>query len=98
MRMKVLTTGFFLFGLLMMLGWPFFLGQRPGDGATKEELANFGMRGLIYFGVTAGAFLISAILAIRLARLTRQRYADEAKDNLKELVEGSLRDHGRDKR
>lgn len=95
--MRTATAGFFLFGLFMMLGWPLFMGQRPAEGASTEELARFGVRGLVYFGVTASAFLIAAILAIRLARQMRQRYMEDAKENLKELVEGSLRDHERKK-
>jgi type VI protein secretion system component VasK len=91
--MKWATTFFLLLGIGLLLVWPLAIGERPE--ADRAEMTRYGMRLLIYFGATTLAFLGAAICATVLARQTRQRFVDEAKRNLRDLVEGASRDHER---
>jgi len=93
MRLKVWTTGTLVFGIALLAVWPWLLGSRPPAGTPNVELARYGLRVLIYFGVTCLAFLTAAVLAWRLARVTREQYQAQLRANLDDLVEGTLRDH-----
>lgn len=93
--MKWWTTGTLVFGLLLLGAWPWILGPRPPADSPRVELAQYGLRVLIYFGVTCLAFLTAALLAWRLARQTREAFRAELRANLDDLVEGTLRDHDR---
>lgn len=95
MRLKVLTTTAFVFGLLCLLLWPLLLGPRPGPGASRQDLARYGLRFLTYYGVTSAAFVATAVFAVLLARQTRREYLERTRENLQDLIEGTLRDHGR---
>lgn len=94
MRLKIATTSFLIAGVLLLLAWPFAIGPKPVQ-ASQKELAEYALRILIYFGITATTFLVTAILALLLVRQARRDFAKEAKENLKGLIEGTLRDHDR---
>jgi len=94
MLLKVLTTTFVIFGLGLLVGLPFVMGHKP-SGEDQVELARYGTRVLAYFGVTSLAWVTAAFCAVLLMRRTRKQYADEQKENLKGLIEGTLRDHER---
>ena len=93
MRLKVVTTAFVVIGLLLLIGWPFFLGERPGDEATRLARAEFASRLLIYFAVTCFVWLSAAFCAVMLMRQTRKEFLEEERDNVKELIEGMRKDH-----
>jgi hypothetical protein len=94
MRLKVVTSTLLLAGLLLLLAWPFVVSGRPPKEAPPKELAQFGLKLLIYFLVTALTFLATAIAALFLARRAKDEYREQASENLKGLIEGTLRDHG----
>ena len=94
MFVKVVTTALVLIGLAMLVGLPFLLGARPDDG-NKEELARYGTRLLTYFGVTCLVWLSAAFSAVFVMRSIKKQLVDEQKENLKGMIEGTLRDHER---
>lgn len=95
MRLKVLTTTLLIAGLLLMFGWPVFVGIRPLKTAKHSVQVTWGRRALIYFGVTSAVWLSTAMSALLLARNMKREFFLQESENLKALVEGTLRDHGR---
>jgi len=96
MRLKVLTTTLLIAGVVLLLVWPFVFNGRPRATASRLEKAQWGQRVLVYFGVTAGTWLATAFSAMMLARQTQRQFLTDERDNLKGLIEGTLRDHGRE--
>lgn len=95
MRLKTLTTTLLVAGVLLMLGWPVFVGAKPAPTTPKKVIARWGVRSLVYFGVTSGVWLSAAVSALLLARQTRREFLLKEKENLQALIEGTLRDHGK---
>lgn len=92
--LKLWTTVAFVFGIVLLLISPWVIGPRPVD-PTRQELARYGVRALTYFGVTCIAFLGAATGAMLIARRMRREAREERMGAIKELIEGSLRDHKR---
>lgn len=94
MRLKVFTTGLLVFGVLLLFATPWLLGPRPGGTGrdAQEYVVKFGLLVIGLFTI----FATTAILAVIVARRERQKFREEAMENLKDLVESSLRDHGRE--
>lgn len=97
MRLKVLTTALLIFGTLLLLCWPFILGPRPGPDSARAVMAQWGARSLTYFMVTSMVFLSAAFGAALIMRRNRLKYLDEMRSNVRDLIEGSLNDHGKPK-
>ncbi len=93
MRLKILTTGSLLLGVALLFAWPFLIGPRPPKTAPKLELAHYAEKYLIFFGITAIVFVMTAFFAWLLARQMRVQYLEQTKENLESLVEGTLQDH-----
>lgn len=81
----------------MLICWPFVIGARPEVGAEREVIARYGIRALAYIGLMCMTFLSAAFCATLIIRRNRAQYAEELTQNLRELVEGSLSDHGKSK-
>jgi hypothetical protein len=95
MHLKVWTTVFLLAGTSLLIAWPWLVGPKPGDGASKKELADYGLRMLTYFGITVATFLIAAVLAWLLIRKMIAEYLVKKAAILDDLVEVTLEDHAR---
>lgn len=95
MRLKFWTTALLVFGIAMLLAWPWLVGPRPPSTAARVELVNYGVRVAIYFAVTCIVFLTDAFLAWRLMRAAREEFAERRVENLRDLMEGALHDHER---
>lgn len=95
MRLKVLTTTLLIAGLLLMLAWPIAVGTKPKPEASNRAKAVWGQRVIFYFGVTSSIWLSTAMSALLLARQSRRQFLDQERDNLKSLIEGTLKDHDR---
>ncbi len=94
-RLKILVIASIVTGFAMMLSWPWIVGKRPSKDAPRKELANYGVRLSIYFGLTCLPWLMAAGGCVFWIRQTRREFADREKDNMRELIEGTLRDHER---
>ena len=95
MRLKVLTTALVIFGVILMLCWPLIVGERPPADAGTKILAAFGQRMMIYFLITVGVWMSVAVLAVVIARQTRDQFLAEERENLNKLIEGTLHDHNK---
>jgi hypothetical protein len=51
---------------------------------------------LALFGVTTGVWLTVAALALLMARQARKEFLDQSQENLRALLQESLKDHGRE--
>lgn len=96
MRLKVATTAGLIFGLMLLAAWPWLIGPMPkasevGRRAVQEYAVRFG----IYIIVVLLVWASTAVMAIMVARRAREAYREEAMDNLQNLLEETLRDHGK---
>lgn len=95
MSLKIATTALLLCGLALLVSWPWIVGPRPAPDAPKSEVVRYARRFVYYTGGTILVFCSTAFLAILMARRARREYREESRRNLEELLEGTLRDHGR---
>lgn len=93
--MRFWTTALFVFGVLLALGWPWLLGPQPPREAPRNERARYAARFATYVSGLIAVFGTSAILAMLTVRQERAKYRREARENLREFLEGTLRDHAR---
>lgn len=89
---KLLTTSCVVTGLLLLVIWPFAL-KPPAADAGRQALAEHGVRNLAYFGLVCFVWLGAASSAVWLAKLQLKQFKEMESENLKSLIEGSLRDH-----
>lgn len=94
MLLKVLTTTFVIFGIGLLVGFPFVMGERP-SGEDQVELARYGARVLGYFGLACLSWIAAAFCAVLMMRRAKNEIADEQRENMKSMIEGTLRDHER---
>lgn len=89
---KILTTACVVTGLLLLVIWPFAL-KPPAPDSGRQALAEHGVRNLVYFGFVCFVWLGAASSAVWLAKAQLKEFKEEEAQNLKSLIEGSLRDH-----
>jgi len=82
-----------VFGIILMVGWPYIVGPRPVPDAGTQALAAYGQRLMIYFLVTVCTWVAVAVLALLIFRQTRDEFLAEERENLQKLIEGTLKDH-----
>lgn len=95
MRLKIAITVCLVIGVLMLLGWPFFVQPKPPSTASKRELAMWGLFALKYVAGVCFVFLLTAFLCALRIRQARDELSAEFRTNINELVEGTLKDHER---
>ncbi|MBX3117800.1 MAG: hypothetical protein KF784_01960 [Fimbriimonadaceae bacterium] len=93
MWLKIATTISFVTGLLMLALWPWVVGAKP-EG-TGDELKRYALRYGYYLLAVLFVFVLTCALSLWLLRRQRAQFREEAKENLKELIEGTLKDHER---
>lgn len=92
MRLKVLTTTCAFFALALMIGYPWILGKHPGDPvAAGRYLA----KSLIYVALIVAALIGAAVCSMLILRQAREEYRREKEELLRQLLEASLKDHGK---
>ncbi|MBX3114031.1 MAG: hypothetical protein KF836_05640 [Fimbriimonadaceae bacterium] len=93
MRLKTITTGLLIFGVLLLLGLIPLFGMNPGTDASFEAkrvyAIQFGAYSMVIFAV-AIAVIICAMIVLR---RTSNDLKEQAKLNMQIFVEGSLNDH-----
>lgn len=95
MRVKTVTTALLVFGIALLVGWPWIVGPKPPVNAPDAERLRYLLRYGLYFTVLLLTFFSTAVGAMLAARATRRQLREEAMENLHELIEGTLEDHGR---
>ena len=92
MRLKALCWGFAAMTFFLLIGWPVFIGMPPKN-APKPVLRSYVAKTEIYFVGMIASFLATTIFAALVVRQTRNEVRDEAAQNMKLLIEGTLQDH-----
>jgi type VI protein secretion system component VasK len=98
MRLKVATTALLIFGVILLAAWPWVIGPMPkASEAGRRALQEYAVRFGLYIIVVLLVWSATAVLAIMVARRAREKYREEAMENLQSLLEESLKDHGKPK-
>ena len=90
MWLKTLTSTLVAFGFLMIAGWYWVLGPAP---KSRPQFVRYGERATIYTSVLIVDLIGAGIGSVLIMRQARMQYREAAMDNLKMLIEGTLRDH-----
>ena len=98
MLLKILTTTFLVFGVLLLVAWPFVIGPQPDSELGKNVLADYALKMAVYIFVLSVAWMVAAVCAWLLTRKLRRELADRQVENMQGLAEGTLKDHGRKKK
>jgi hypothetical protein len=93
--LKILTTGFFLLGLVLLVSWPWIVGGQPARSAPERERLAYVLRFGLYLAGTIVTFFLAALAAFFTARRARNMLREEAKENVRELIDGTLEDHAK---
>ena len=91
MLLKRATSFFVVFGLILLLGFPWIVGVKPpGRGTALEQ---YSVRFGVFVIITTLLFVGAAFCALLLIRKTREEYRAASRQNLDDLVESALRTH-----
>lgn len=91
--MKAACTVLFIFGVMLLISWPWIVGHQPDAHAPKRELATFSLRFGIYIITLMVVFFSTAVMASVVARRARAEFKEEAMANMKILIETTLAEH-----
>ncbi|MFW5697316.1 MAG: hypothetical protein ACOCX1_02005 [Fimbriimonadaceae bacterium] len=97
MRVKHVTGILFAAGFLLLLRLLQLLYDRPPETAPRDVIVDYTRWLLIYFALTSFTFLGAALASVLWARSAKNEFLKANKENLRDLIEGSLKDHGRKK-
>ncbi len=107
MRLKGTVTGLVVFGVLLLVLWPWLLGNPPKgpqnlvsgpnqkqiERQFKDKQVKYLTRSAIYISLLMITFFSATVCSWLLVRHARKEYLLRTSDNLRELVEGTLKDH-----
>ncbi len=93
--LKFWTTSLLVFGIFMLMAAPIIMVRKPGARAPEVDRLRFAALMTSYAIVLLIVFLAIVILAWRLMVRQREEFRDASLTNLKDLVEGTMQDHGR---
>jgi hypothetical protein len=94
-RLKIATTISMVFGVGMLVFWPWLLGQAPGQSAPRAQMEEYAFRFLIYVAVLLINFFVTVVLSYLMLRKVREEFLEQSKENLQHLMEETLRDHAK---
>ena len=90
MRLKTLTSVLMATGFLLLVGWPWIVGARPQG---RAELRDYVIRAGVYFAVLLVISFSTVVCAWLVVRQQREEFRRQSRENLRELIEGTLKDH-----
>lgn len=76
--------------MLLSLSFPWFVGARPH---TRVALEHYTVRFGFYLIFVLLCFAGAALCAVLWIRQARKQYQEESRQNLEDLIEGTLRTH-----
>jgi uncharacterized membrane-anchored protein len=91
MLLRILTSFFLIFGIILTLGFPWLAKARPHSG--KVALEHYTLLFGTYLTISMICFVAAAICAVLMVRQVRESFREQTRKNLDELVESSLRQH-----
>jgi len=91
MRLKVITSGFFLALILLLLASPAVFRAFPSRSAPKEQRRTYAVQTLNYLGGLLFAFAGAGIGAFFVYRQARRDYEAESLRNLQSLLETPIK-------
>ena len=91
MRLKVITSAFFLALVLLLLASPMVFRAIPSRSAPKEQRRAYASQTLSYLGILVFAFAGAGIGSFFVYRQARKEYAEESIRNLKSLLEAPVK-------
>lgn len=94
MRLKVFTTVLLVFGIGLLFGSPWIIGKRP-PLEQRREVAEYAVRFGALVMTLIILFCVTAVCAFIVARRQTEALRAQAMENMHELIEGTLSDHGR---
>ena len=94
-KLKTWTTATLVFGMFLLLAFPFLLLRRPDPEAPRAARAQFAVVLTSYTVLLLVVFFVVIVLAWRVIGEQRGQYKRERIEKLKELGEGTLHDHQR---
>jgi hypothetical protein len=92
MRLRIFVTACVAIGILLLLSSPWVLGNRPKT-QDKKELSRYGVRLSLFVMLSSVTWASAAIGSLVIIRRTRKEFAEHKVELMRELIEGSLRDH-----
>jgi hypothetical protein len=92
-KLKTVTTALVIIGLILLVLWPFVIGPMPPAAAAPREKAEYLAKSLGYVTGLMVTWVAVATCALILMRQIRNEMKTATDRNLRELVEGTLRDH-----
>jgi uncharacterized membrane protein len=93
MRYKVATFSLLFADLILFITAGFCLTMLPGPKATHNERVWFVVRSFSIVTVLLITLLATVLLVWMWMKSLREEYHKQAQENLKNLIEGTLRDH-----
>lgn len=93
MRLKTITTGLLIFGIVLLLGLIPLFAMNPGTDASFDAKRIYAIQFGAYSMVIFADAIAVIICAMVVLRRTANDLKDQAKLNMQIFVEGSLNDH-----
>lgn len=94
MRLKTVTTGLLIFGVLLLCGLPFLLRVQPPETAPYAERARYALMFGGYTVLIFGVAISVIVCALVVLRRTTKELQEQARQNMQIFVEGTLSEHG----
>ncbi len=79
--------------VMLLIGWPVFLGDRPGPIAPKSETKEYAVRFVTYLSIMVLALILAGVGALGVLRKTAAEYKAQQMDNMRDLIEATMADH-----
>lgn len=94
--LKIATTSSMVFGLLLLVLWPWIIGERPPAGPEHaQELKAYATKLMTYMTTVLLTFGATIFLSYRLVKVSQEQFRQQSMENLRRLIEGATEDHGR---
>jgi protein-S-isoprenylcysteine O-methyltransferase Ste14 len=93
MRIKVATLSLALVDLVLFVACGFVVASRPPRSAPRHDQIQFVIRSYSIFVMLLVCLLITIILVWVWMQRLREELRSHSDENLRELIEGTLRDH-----
>ena len=99
MRLKIAAGTFTVFSVVLVLLWPWLALPPPAlKHASLYAQRAYVLRSGVYILVLVVSMFVTVLLAWLTYRRAREEYRARSMENLKDLLEGTLQDHDRNRR